>query len=71
MLSIHVHASAKDVVRYHDDHLKGATANDYYAQGDPALGRFFGQGVEHLGVNQLPYSKDSFQRLCSTPVRLN
>lgn len=65
MLSIHVHANAKDVVRYHDDHLKGAVANDYYSQGDPALGRFFGQGIEHLGVNQLPYSKDSFQRLCS------
>jgi conjugative relaxase-like TrwC/TraI family protein len=65
MLSIHVHANAKDVVRYHDDHLRGATANDYYSQGDPALGRFFGQGIEHLGVKQLPYSKDAFQRLCS------
>lgn len=65
MLSIHVHANATDVVRYHDDHLKGAVASDYYSQGDPALGRFFGQGIQHLGVNDLPYSKDSFQRLCS------
>jgi conjugative relaxase-like TrwC/TraI family protein len=66
MLSIHIHKSAKAAVAYHDSHLKGAVAGDYYQENDPLkLGTFFGNGIKKLGVDDLDYSRDAFFKLCS------
>lgn len=64
MLSLHVHTEPDKAVAYHDDHLKKSAASDYYSQGDPALGSFFGKGLAPMGMEGEPYSRAAFSHLC-------
>jgi conjugative relaxase-like TrwC/TraI family protein len=62
MLSIKAQSSPGDEARYFRDHL---SRDDYYADGQHTLGRWYGRGCEALGLDrQAPVRQADFVALC-------
>src|SRR5258706_8025333 len=60
MLTIKPQSSLKDARQYFKEHL---SVGDYYTQGQQALGHWFGQGAQDLGLSGVTHL-DEFVRLC-------